>query len=122
MPTLPASIKALFYMSQHLVPYAGDPLFTSSESNNASNTMIQDDDSEVVAMIKELLETRIRPAVMEDGGDIVFQVIVQHEAIYPRQALVLDVPESTCFGINLRRIAQIHCVSICSHYGKSLVS
>ena len=36
--------------------------------------MIQDDDSEVVAMIKELLETGIRPAVMEDGGDIVFQV------------------------------------------------
>ena len=28
----------------------------------------------MVAMIKELLETRIRPAVMEDGGDIVFQV------------------------------------------------
>ena len=24
-------------------------------------------------MIKELLETRIRPAVMEDGGDIVFK-------------------------------------------------
>ena len=33
---------------------------------------IQDDDSEVVAIIKELLETRIRPAVQEDGGDIVF--------------------------------------------------
>ncbi|KIV95597.1 hypothetical protein PV10_03228 [Exophiala mesophila] len=29
-----------------------------------------DDDSEVVAMIKELLETRIRPAIQEDGGDI----------------------------------------------------
>lgn len=28
---------------------------------------------QVVAMIKELLETRIRPAVQEDGGDIVFQ-------------------------------------------------
>lgn len=28
--------------------------------------------SQVVAMIKELLETRIRPAVMEDGGDIVY--------------------------------------------------
>ena len=39
-----------------------------------SNTAIHEDDSEVVAMIKELLETRIRPAVMEDGGDIVFQV------------------------------------------------
>lgn len=28
------------------------------------------DDSEIVAMIKELLETRIRPAVQDDGGDI----------------------------------------------------
>lgn len=28
------------------------------------------DDSETVAMIKELLETRIRPAVQDDGGDI----------------------------------------------------
>ena len=35
-------------------------------------TTINDDDSETVAMIKELLETRIRPAVQEDGGDIVF--------------------------------------------------
>ena len=33
---------------------------------------VQDDD-EVVAMIKELLETRIRPAVREDGGDIEFR-------------------------------------------------
>lgn len=28
---------------------------------------------QVVAMIKELLETRIRPAVQEDGGDIVYK-------------------------------------------------
>lgn len=31
-----------------------------------------EDDSEVVGMIKELLETRIRPAIQEDGGDIEF--------------------------------------------------
>ena len=31
-----------------------------------------EEDTEVVAMIKELLETRIRPAVQEDGGDIHF--------------------------------------------------
>jgi len=31
-----------------------------------------DDDDEVVAMIKELLDSRIRPTVQEDGGDIVF--------------------------------------------------
>jgi hypothetical protein len=27
-------------------------------------------DDEIVAMIKELIEARIRPAVQEDGGDI----------------------------------------------------
>lgn len=35
-----------------------------------TDTTILDDDDEVVAMIKELIETRIRPAVQEDGGDI----------------------------------------------------
>lgn len=32
-----------------------------------------ENDSEVVGMIKELLETRIRPAIQEDGGDIEFR-------------------------------------------------
>ena len=39
----------------------------------SQDTAIHDDDSEVVAMIKELIETRIRPAVQEDGGDIYFE-------------------------------------------------
>ncbi|RCV37476.1 hypothetical protein SETIT_8G065900v2 [Setaria italica] len=34
---------------------------------------IRMDDSEIVAMIKELLETRIRPAVQDDGGDIEYR-------------------------------------------------
>lgn len=38
----------------------------------AADTAPQPEDTEVVAMIKELLETRIRPAVQEDGGDIFF--------------------------------------------------
>ena len=38
----------------------------------AEDTAAQPEDTEVVAMIKELLETRIRPAVQEDGGDIFF--------------------------------------------------
>ena len=37
-----------------------------------TDTTIFDDDSEVVALIKEILEERIRPAVQEDGGDIRF--------------------------------------------------
>ena len=32
-----------------------------------------ENDSEVVGMIKELLDTRIRPAIQEDGGDIEFR-------------------------------------------------
>src|SRR6201996_5474478 len=30
-------------------------------------------DSDVVAQIKELIETRVRPAVAQDGGDIIFK-------------------------------------------------
>lgn len=51
---------------------AGEPLF--SEGNEHKDSLeINDDDSEVVQMIKELLELRIRPSVQEDGGDIVFK-------------------------------------------------
>ena len=32
--------------------------------------LLSQDDDEIVAMIKELIETRIRPAVQDDGGDI----------------------------------------------------
>lgn len=59
---------------QYCMCGSGDPLISETDSTGRSDTAINDDDSEVVAMIKELLETRIRPAVMEDGGDIVFQV------------------------------------------------
>jgi len=52
---------------------SGEPLFTDQETLAASDTAIHEDDDEVVAMIKELLETRIRPAVQEDGGDIVYR-------------------------------------------------
>ncbi|KAJ5678728.1 hypothetical protein N7462_006972 [Penicillium macrosclerotiorum] len=41
----------------------------SHEGENDSLAFNEDDD-EVVGMIKELLETRIRPAIQEDGGDI----------------------------------------------------
>eukprot|EP00730_Choanoeca_flexa_P000227 TRINITY_DN10103_c0_g1_i2.p1 TRINITY_DN10103_c0_g1~~TRINITY_DN10103_c0_g1_i2.p1 ORF type:complete len:271 (+),score=56.46 TRINITY_DN10103_c0_g1_i2:137-949(+) len=37
------------------------------------DTAVHEDDDEIVAMIKELLDTRIRPSVQEDGGDILYQ-------------------------------------------------
>merc|ERR1711902_137213 len=33
---------------------------------------IYEDDDDTVAMIKELLDTRIRPTVQEDGGDVIY--------------------------------------------------
>ncbi len=32
-----------------------------------------DEDSDIVVQIKELIETRVRPAVAQDGGDIIFK-------------------------------------------------
>ncbi|GAA6000685.1 Nfu1p [Rhodotorula paludigena] len=52
---------------------AGRPLFEEGRGGGAEDTRILDTDSEVVAMIKELLETRVRPAIMEDGGDIEYR-------------------------------------------------
>ena len=46
----------------------GMPLFT--EEMEPEDTKINDDDSEAVQMIKEIIETRVRPFVQEDGGDI----------------------------------------------------
>lgn len=51
---------------------SGEPLFLDSQAAASKDTAIHDDDSETVAMIKELLETRIRPTVQDDGGDIVY--------------------------------------------------
>lgn len=47
---------------------SGQPALTDAPI--ITDTTILDDDSEIVAMIKELIESRIRPAVQEDGGDI----------------------------------------------------
>jgi Fe-S cluster biogenesis protein NfuA len=43
------------------------------QESERDSLSFSEQDSEVVAMIKELLETRIRPAIQEDGGDIEFR-------------------------------------------------
>ncbi|HML11325.1 MAG TPA: NifU family protein [Stellaceae bacterium] len=48
---------------------AGLPVVTSA----AEAAVAEGEDDEVVAAIKELLETRVRPAVAQDGGDIIFE-------------------------------------------------
>ncbi|CDS13155.1 hypothetical protein LRAMOSA05333 [Lichtheimia ramosa] len=49
---------------------SGQPIMYNEGDLAESDTAIHPDDSEEVQMIKELLDTRIRPAIQEDGGDI----------------------------------------------------
>lgn len=49
---------------------SGLPILTDEQPSG--DTAADPEDDEVVLMIKELLDTRIRPTVQEDGGDIVY--------------------------------------------------
>ena len=43
------------------------------EQADAGTELVDEDEDEIVTQIKQLLDTRVRPAVAMDGGDIVFQ-------------------------------------------------
>eukprot|EP00558_Chaetoceros_sp_UNC1202_P011052 CAMPEP_0197247760 /NCGR_PEP_ID=MMETSP1429-20130617/31993_1 /TAXON_ID=49237 /ORGANISM="Chaetoceros sp., Strain UNC1202" /LENGTH=274 /DNA_ID=CAMNT_0042708757 /DNA_START=134 /DNA_END=958 /DNA_ORIENTATION=+ len=69
---------------------SGKPALQSTPE--ITDTTILDDDDEIVAMIKELLESRIRPAVMEDGGDI------RYVDFHPDSGLVQVQLAGSCVG------------------------
>ncbi len=50
---------------------AGLPVIEGAEAEMVED--VAPEDAEIVAQIKELLDTRVRPAVAGDGGDIVFR-------------------------------------------------
>ncbi|XP_072341744.1 NFU1 iron-sulfur cluster scaffold homolog, mitochondrial-like isoform X2 [Scyliorhinus torazame] len=50
---------------------SGLPILTDEAPR--SDTAPSEEDDEVVAIIKELLDTRIRPTVQEDGGDVIYK-------------------------------------------------
>ncbi|TMS04838.1 NFU1 iron-sulfur cluster scaffold-like protein, mitochondrial [Larimichthys crocea] len=49
---------------------SGDPITTGAVYHESS---LSEDDDDIVSMIKELLDNRIRPTVQEDGGDVIFK-------------------------------------------------
>ena len=63
----PALLGAIM---QHFT--SGAPLMTDNVDTVDPNEVMEDD-SEIVGQIKELLDTRVRPVVAQDGGDITFQ-------------------------------------------------
>jgi Fe-S cluster biogenesis protein NfuA len=51
---------------------AGRPVLVAPPADNPMVEPSDEDEDEIVSQIKELLETRVRPAVAQDGGDIIF--------------------------------------------------
>lgn len=55
---------------------SGQPLMTAEsghDSHEEEGEFYDAADEEIVSVIKELLDTRVRPAVAQDGGDITFR-------------------------------------------------
>lgn len=56
---------------------------------------INDDDTDVVVKIKELLDSKVRPAVAMDGGDIVFDKYDEGIVFLRMQGSCAGCPSST---------------------------
>ena len=53
---------------------SGQPILAADASADVDDVMEDDDaDPDVIDQIKELIETRVRPAVAQDGGDIIYK-------------------------------------------------
>jgi len=63
----PIKTQILTAIMDHYV--SGKPMIEETAEKKA---VINSDDSKVVQEIKELIESKIRPAVAQDGGDIIF--------------------------------------------------
>lgn len=69
--------------------------FDPTASNDDNNHGGDDDDNELVQQIKELIETRVRPAVAQDGGDIVFSRFDQGVVYVHMRGACAGCPSST---------------------------
>jgi NFU1 iron-sulfur cluster scaffold homolog, mitochondrial len=63
--------RVLGAIMEHFV--AGRPVVEGEDDLFAGEEDTDPEDEEIVSQIKELLDTRVRPAVAGDGGDIVFR-------------------------------------------------
>ena len=73
---------------------SGAPVVQEGSAAAAADEFFDGKDAETVATIKELIETRVRPAVANDGGDITFRGFkdgVVYLATEPKPA-----PEANC--------------------------
>jgi Fe-S cluster biogenesis protein NfuA len=75
---------------------SGAPLFSGADASGISVPTEDEDfgddpaDADIVAQIKDLIETRVRPAVANDGGDIVYRGF--------REGVVFLTMQGACSG------------------------
>jgi|SRR5690606_22500986 len=76
---------------------SGQPILRegSSEAADAGEEFFDAEDSETVEVIKELLSTRVRPAVAMDGGDITFRGYRDGTVFLHMQGACSGCPSST---------------------------
>lgn len=73
------------------------PILTDAQAHAApgGEEFFDQGDSETVEVIKELLDTRVRPAVAMDGGDIIFKGYKQGTVYLHMQGACSGCPSST---------------------------
>jgi len=75
---------------------SGAPLLASDAAPSAdAEEFFDSEDAETVATIKELIETRVRPAVANDGGDITFRGFKDGVVYLNMQGSCSGCPSST---------------------------
>ena len=73
---------------------SGQPAI-EGEAASSGHAEHSGEDSEIVSQIKELLDTRVRPAVAQDGGDIVFHGFERGVVYLHMQGACAGCPSST---------------------------
>ncbi len=71
---------------------AGRPVLLADSVDEA---VFEETDGEIVTQIRELLDTRVRPAVAQDGGDIVFRGFEKGVVFLHMQGACAGCPSST---------------------------
>lgn len=74
---------------------SGDPVMGSDAPAASGHAEHTGEDGEVVDQIKELLDTRVRPAVAQDGGDITFHGFDRGVVYLHMQGACAGCPSST---------------------------
>ena len=74
---------------------SGAPVIDGEGGGGSGHAEHDGEDGEIVGQIKELLDTRVRPAVAQDGGDIVFHGFDRGVVYLHMQGACAGCPSST---------------------------